>query len=92
MIDRLAAVVSDLSYYTGQSEDPAYIHIANECAQFGKGLARRKDGERDARTVQETARKIADRVRTLRAPIPASALQTLPDAKALEPQAAYVMI
>lgn len=93
MIDRIAAVAGDLSLYTGQSEDPAYMNVAEECAAFGKALARRKvSAERDVRTVQDAARRIADRVRVLRAPVPASALQTLPDAKAAESQATYVMI
>lgn len=93
MIDRAAGVVSDLNFYTAQSEDPAYINIANECAMLGRTLARRKDGaEGDVRAVQENVRKIADRVRVLRVPIPASALQTLPEAKPPERQATYVMI
>jgi DNA-binding response OmpR family regulator len=75
LIERLAAISSELLSYAAQTADPAYAAVVQECAVLGKSLVK-PDGaeareEREVRRLHDGARALAEQVRHLTAPVPA---------------------
>jgi hypothetical protein len=76
MIERLAAINSDLLSYATQAISPAYAAVARGCAVFGKALVK-GDGaegrdEQEVRRIHDAARALAESVRHLTTPGPAT--------------------
>jgi hypothetical protein len=92
MIERLAAITSDLLSYATQAADPAYAAVARKCAVLGEALVK-GDGaeardEREVSRIHDAARALAESVRHLVVPAPA----TPPNAVSLASEASYFMV